>query len=114
MLAGIEAKVLLDLADLGGFGDAHLLGGGAGKLEEVDSFGAVARSVASEIHEGEFGAGDQEFADVAELFVDGKLFFLPNAQGLVHLSAGLQDVRDLSDGDGSLSSIAKLFVDGKL
>jgi hypothetical protein len=64
--------------------------------------------------EGEVGAGDQDAADVAEALQGGELFLLADAQGLVELSAGLEDVGDLALGDGDGADIAEAAVDGEL
>ena len=53
-------------------------------------------------------------ADVAEVFEDRQLVLLADAQGLVELAAGTQDVGDLAPSDGGLADVAEVLGDRQL
>ena len=50
-------------------------------------------------------------ADVAEALVDRQLLLAADAQGLVEIAAGLEDVGDLAHGYGARADVAEALVD---
>ena len=53
-------------------------------------------------------------AHVAQPLVDRQLLLAADAQGLVELAAGLEDVGDLAHGDGARADVAEALVDRQL
>ena len=105
---------LQDCFDLPRLGDAQPAGVGEGQAEQAAGLVPVARGGAIQEVEGKVGAGDQKFADVTEPLQGGELFLLADAQGLVDLTAGVEDVGDLALADGDFADIAEAAVDGEL
>ena len=103
-----------DCFDLPRLGDAQPAGVGEGQAEQAAGLVPVARGGAIQEVEGKVGAGDQDAADVTEPLQGGELFLLADGQGLVELSAGVEDVGDLALGDGDGADIAEAAVDGEL
>ena len=74
-----EAFALQDCFDLPGLGDAQPAGVGEGQAEQAAGLVPVAGGGAGQEVDGEVGAGDQEFADVAEALKRRQLFLFADA-----------------------------------
>ncbi len=61
---------------------------------------------------GDLAQGYGAFAHGAQALIDGQLFFLAYAQGLVQVAPGLENVGDSAQGHGAFAHVAQAFEDG--